>query len=95
MTEVIIDKMPTGITHLYDMVAEKLGHDPSKCQYDCTKIEVAKNLADAIEECYNPHDGTNDWPLTFSMHWCCFGPKENDELLNSTVVVEDGFIQEV
>lgn len=93
MTKVIIDKMPTGITHLYDIVAENLGHDPSKCHYNCTKIEVAKNLVDAIEECYNPHDGTSDWKMTFGMHWCCFGPKENAELADNEVLVEDGFIE--
>lgn len=91
MTKVIIDKMPTGITHLYDLVAEKLGHDPSKCKYNCTKIEVSENIAQAIENRYN--DGTSDWKMTFGMHWCCFGPKEDKTLPDNTVRVEEGFIE--
>ena len=93
MTKVIIDKMPTGITHLYDLVAEKLGHDPSKCHYNCTKIEVSKHIADIIEKTYNPHDGTKDWYQTFAMQWCCFGPKENTSLDDYEVRVEEGFIK--
>ena len=91
MREVVIDKMPIGITNLYDIVAEKLGHDPSKCHYNCTKIEVSENIAQAIEDCYN--DGTSDWKMTFGMHWCCFGPKEDKTLPDNTVRIEEGFIE--
>ncbi len=71
-----------------------MGH---KCDYrstyDFTKIEVAKNLADIIEDTYNPHNGTSDWKMTFGMHWCCFGSKENAESEDNEVLVDDGFIE--
>ena len=91
MKEIKIESKPTGIVNLYDIVAKQLGHDRTKCHYDCTKIEVSEDIAQAIEDAYN--DGTSDWKMTFGMHWCCFGPKENKELPDSTVRIEPGFIQ--
>ena len=89
--EIKLERKPTGIVNLYDIVAEQLGHDRTKVEYDCTKIEVSENIAQTIEDCYN--DGTDDWKQTFGMHWVCFGPKEDKTLPDDTVRVEAGFIK--
>lgn len=84
---------PHSITNLYDMVAILLGHDPSKCHYDCTKIEVSSDVVYDIENTYRDGTDNDDWKMTFGMHWCCFGPKEDKTLPDNTVRIEDGFIQ--
>lgn len=84
---------PHSITNLYDMVAVLLGQDSEKCHYDCTKLEVSTDIVDAIEATYRDGADNDDWKMTFGMHWCCFGPKVNEELPKNTVEVYDGFIQ--
>lgn len=79
-----------GIQRMYDMVARALGVDPRDVStYDCKKIEVSEEIANAIEEAVYADD-----KVTFSMHWLCFGPKVNKELHSGEVRVEDGFINE-
>lgn len=84
-----------GIVNLYDKVAEVLGYeDTTNLNYDCTKIDVATNIMENIEAFYKERvDG--DYVLAFGMDWVCYGPKQNKDLADDEVMIEDGFIKEV
>lgn len=88
----IINTPVTSITGLYDAVAQAFGKNPDSCHYNCTKIRVAKNFFDEIEEVYKaqyPHD----YASAFGMHWVMFGPKAVDDLKFGEVEIEEGFFE--
>ena len=91
MERVTILASPMTIVDLYDLVAIKLGYNHNACTYDCRKIEVAPNFADAIEKFYEKN--FSDYKFRFGMDWVCFGPKVNEDLPDDTIEVEDGFIE--
>ena len=95
-----VDLFPLTITDLYDFVAIALGYDKEKVHYDCTKIEVSDDIAELIEEKYRQVGqekglGEYDIKMSFGMDWCCSGPKVDEKLDNGTIVVYDGFIEEI
>lgn len=82
---IVIDVVEESITELYDRVAVAMGKEVSDdLNYDCKKIEVSKDIADAIERRYSD-------TMSFSMAWLCFGPKVNEDLKNGEVLVDEGF----
>lgn len=82
-----------GIPEFYDMIAQKLGYDPQKVQYDCTKICVSKPVQDQIFSYYETENNASEEALGST--WVRFGPKTN--LPHSTYIVDiqRGFITEV
>lgn len=79
-----------GICTLYDTIATKLGFDLESVRYDCRKILVSKEVADYIEEFCIKHAIEE----SFAMAWLAYGPKIDDTLKGTEIVIEEGFIQE-
>ena len=77
-----------GIVDFYNAVAEQLGFDSEKVNYDCRKILVSKERFDAINMAYEDSED-------FAMRWLCLGPKTDEMLQGDEVIIEDGFIIEV
>lgn len=75
------------IVGLYNRVAVEMNEVASS--YDCTKIEVSTNIMDKI---FNRMERDGYSPETRAMLWCCYGPKENKNLPDNTVDVQEGFI---
>lgn len=79
---------------LYDLAAIGLrGKRANKNEnYDCKKIEVSRDIADALiellqREGHNPHQA--------ALAILVYGPKLNENLPEQTVRVEPGFIQKI
>lgn len=85
-----------SIPNLYYQIATLLGIDPETVKsYDCKKINVASNIADAVEQYYQDtyeEKLGNDWKQKFGMEWVCFGPKAIETLPENTIEVDEGFI---
>lgn len=82
----------TNIPRLYDCVAIAMGFNLNDIvSYDCKKIEVSSNIMHKVMDWYK--DNYTDYKMQFSMEWVCFGPKENKDLPDNTVKVEEGFIK--
>ena len=82
---------PEGIIHLYDLVASMMDYSYEEIQnlsYDCTKINVAQDIFDDIDQSYKD-EGKID---NLAMDWVCFGPKVDDSLPTHTVEIQEGFI---
>ena len=77
-----------AITPFYENVALVLGKDPFNLMYECTKINVSKNVQDLIFEYYKA-EGAQDYEIC--MRWCCFGPKVDETLEDFEVEIFDGF----
>ena len=86
--------IPEGIVDFYNAIALQLGYpDLDAIRYDCTKIEVSEERAEAVEEWYKSLDPDgNEWKYAFGMHWVCSGPKTNKDLHGDEVIIEEGFI---
>ena len=82
---IVLNVVEELITEFYDRVAIAMGieitHD---LHYDCRKIEVSKDIADAIESTYSDR-------LSFSTAWLCYGPKVNEDLKDGELLIHDGF----
>jgi len=79
-----------GIPDLYTKLAElECEVVPEDIRYDCTKIEVAKNVADNMFA-YMESRGIDK--ASQGMMWCIYGPKTNEALEDDTVVYEKGFM---
>ena len=89
--KVLVNTPVTSIPGLYDAVARAMGKNPDDCHYDCTKISVATNFADEIEEAYKERY-PNDYKFAFGMHWVSYGPKADESLKDGEIEVEEGFI---
>lgn len=84
---------PLSITDVYDLTAMAMGFNPDEVTgYDCTKIEVAEDIFNWVEQFYKAayHD---DYKQKFGMDWVCYGPKCNTDLADSLVRTEEGFIR--
>jgi hypothetical protein len=88
-----------SIVSLYEVVAQALGEknwNAENIQFDCTKINVAKNIYNAMEasavEEFGCKHRAKDIKTEFAMLWCMSGPKAIDGLANNEVEVEEGFI---
>lgn len=81
--------METTIPNLYDQIAIEMKLPVTDdVRYDCTKVNVSKDIMDAIFSYYKKH-GLDEGSL--SMTWVCYGPKAVDELGESTVELEEGW----
>ena len=91
---------PCTITEFFNAVAREMGYeDTSELKYDCTKIEISRNIQDKFFECYATmsretnskllkHEITADINLLLSQ----FGPKVNPNFKRNEIKVFDGFI---
>ena len=78
----------TSIVSFYDNVAETLGLDKDSVHYDCTKIDVSKNIQENI---FNGWEKMGAPDLEIGMAWCNSGPKTDDKLPPDTIRIEHGF----
>lgn len=88
-----------SIVKLYEAVAKELGEknwNAENIRFDCTKINVAKNIYNAMEssavEEFGYKHRAEDIQTEFAMLWCMSGPKAIDGLGTNEVEVEEGFI---
>lgn len=88
-----------SIVSLYEIIAQTLGEknwNAENIQFDCTKINVAKNIYNAMEssavEQFGYKHRAEDIQTEFAMLWCMSGPKAIDGLATNEVEVEEGFI---
>ena len=95
MITVEITNMPMSIVDLYNYIAIKLGLDPEKCHYDCTKINVSNGIFENVQEWYKQQCKNADYKLAFGMDWCCYGPKADENLSGYNATIQDGFVKEV
>ena len=77
-----------GVVDLYNKIADQLGYDCRKCEYDCREIEVSKDIEEKIRKKYED-------PEEFGMVWLIYGPKMNENLPENTVAISGKFIEEV
>lgn len=75
----------------YEYVAFLLGVDTSlnNTIYDCTKMDVAKNIEDNFYELYRKK-GASDWEITMGLLQS--GAKVDHTLQDNEVVVSEGFV---
>lgn len=82
-----------GITELYDAIASTLGYKNKL--YDCTKINVARNIHDGFLKYYRetiPHTNESDLRMSVSMLLLNYGPKVDESLADDEVEIFNGFI---
>lgn len=81
-----------GIPEFYNMIARKLGYEPKKVQFDCTKICVSKAVKAQIFNFYKTENKASE--AAIGQTWVDYGPKAN--LPHNTCVanVQNGFIIE-
>lgn len=68
---------------------------PGDCKYDCTKINVARNIYKGFFQYYRetiPHRYESDLRMSVSMILLNYGPKTDDTLADYEVEVFNGFI---
>lgn len=98
MRKVTVPKNNYGIVELYDTVANAMGYtDTSALEYDCCKINVAKNIQDGIYERYLELGRKENLPdedirASVTMLLLMSGPKVDENLADNEVEVFDGFI---
>lgn len=87
-----------GIVELYDAVATAMGHNNvSELEYDCRKVNIAKNIQDGIYENYlelgrEQKLSEYDVRVGVTMLLACSGPKVDENLADNEVEVFEGFI---
>jgi hypothetical protein len=82
------DSKDGGIIDFYNNVAAALKLDASILRYDCTKINVSRNIQSNILAAL---DARSPDPCYTGMMWCIRGPKADDSLPDDTVEILDGF----
>ena len=98
MKKVKVPENNYGIVELCDAVATAMGcADTSKLEYDCCKINIAKNIQDGIYERYLELGREESLPdedirASVTMLLLMSGPKVNENLADNEVEVFDGFI---
>ena len=87
-----------SITELYDAIATEMGYlDVNKLEYDCRKVNIAKNIQDGIYDKYlelgrEEKLSDQDIRIGVTMLLACSGPKVDENLVDDEVEVFDGFI---
>jgi hypothetical protein len=87
-----------GITELYDTIATEMGFVAvQNLEYDCRKVNIAKNIQDGIYEKYaelgkEQKISEQDVRIGITMLLACSGPKVDENLADNEVEVFDGFI---
>ena len=79
----------TNLVSFYDNVAKTLGIDIDAVRYDCTKIDVSRNIQNNIFGVWEKMGASN---LEIGMTWCNSGPKTYDELPDDTIRISHGFL---
>lgn len=93
-----IDTVGYNITALYEIVASQMGEtwNADNIRFDCTKINVAKNIYRVMEEAavekFRGRHSEEGVRNEFAMTWCFAGPKAIDRLADNEVEVEEGFV---
>lgn len=87
-----------SIVELYDAIATEMGFVAvQNLEYDCCKVNIAKNLQDGIYEKYlelgrEQNVSESDVRVGITMLLVCSGPKVDENLADDEVEVFDGFI---
>lgn len=89
-----------SIIELYETVAMEMGYTNTKeLQFDCRKINVAKNIQEGFYAYYaelakitDPHVSETEVRVEITMLLAMGGPKVNEDLADYEVEVFDGFI---
>lgn len=87
-----------SITELYDAIAMEMGHqNVHKLEYDCRKVNIAKNIQDGIYDKYielskEEKCSEQDVRLGITMLLAISGPKVDEDLEDNEVEIFDGFI---
>jgi phage gp16-like protein len=89
-----------GVVELFDSIARQMGYkNASELNYDCTKINVAKNIQDMFYEFYTQltkeADNTisdSDIRIGITMLLAMSGPKVDENLAENEVEIFEGFI---
>ena len=89
-----------SIIELYETVATEMGYTNTKeIQFDCRKINVAKNIQDGIYAYYlelikerEPYTSESVIRADITILLAQCGPKVNENLADDEVEVFDGFI---
>lgn len=87
-----------AITELYDTIATTMGHkNISELEYDCRKVNIAKNVQDGIYDKYlelgqEQKLSEQDIRVGITMLLAICGPKVDENLADDEVEVFDGFI---
>lgn len=89
-----------GIVQLFDTVAREIGYrNTSELNYDCRKINVAKNIQDMFYEFYtqlvrkaDSKMPDSDIQVGITMTLAMSGPKVDETLADNEVEIFEGFI---
>ena len=87
-----------GIVELFDAIATEMGFVAvQNLEYDCCKVNIAKNIQDGIYEKYlelgrEQKLADSDVRAGITMLLACSGPKVDKNLADNEVEVFDGFI---
>jgi hypothetical protein len=87
-----------GIVELFDTIATEMGFvTVQNLEYDCCKVNIAKNIQDGIYEKYlelgrEQKLSESDIRVGVTMLLVCSGPKVDENLADNEVEVFDGFI---
>lgn len=90
--EVDLDKCSLlNLQEFYEEVVTLAGFDaePYK-RFDCTKILVSADVQNYIMDGYK-NRGAEDFEIC--MIWCCYGPKVDETLSGSEVLIKPGFYE--
>jgi len=79
----------TDIVSFYDNIAKTLGLDKDAVRYDCTKIDVSRNIQKNI---FNAWERMGASDIEIGMTWCNSGPKTDDNLPRGTIRITHGFV---
>lgn len=95
-----IEDQKCGIVQLFDSIARDIGYkNAHELNYDCRKINVAKNIQDMFYEYYaqltKEADKTmpdSEIKVSTTMLLAMCGPKVDEELADNEVEIFEGFI---
>lgn len=86
------------LVEFYDSVAQVLGADSEKAQYDCRKICISSYMQDCIYNAYRsryPEEYQSNkiqFDTQITMKLAISGPKVAPELEKFQVLIEEGFL---
>jgi len=80
----------TDIVSFYDNVAETMGLNKDAVRFDCTKIDVSRNIQENIFSVWEKMGASR---LEIGMMWCNSGPKTDDTLPQDTISITHGFFR--
>ena len=98
--KLIVPQKNYSVIELYESAAKEMGYTNTKeLQFDCRKINVAKNIQDGFYAYYteldkgiDPNASETDMRASVTMLLAIAGPKVDESLTDNEVEVFDGFI---